>query len=59
MPSATVVGAASTNSFASRNPKAETSLTALITLILLSPISCNVTLNSVCSSFAASALPSA
>ena len=54
-PSLTVLGAPSTRSFASFNPRPVISLTTLITLIFCAPILANTTLNSVCSSAGASA----
>src|SRR6185369_9088885 len=56
-PSFTALGAASTRSLASFNPSAVTSRTTLITLILLPPIACRITSNSVFSSAAAAASP--
>ena len=52
-------GALSTNSFASLSPREVTSLTALITWILLSPISFNATLKSVFSAAAGASAPPA
>src|SRR5579862_677054 len=58
-PSFTVLGAPSTRSFASFNPRLVTSRTALITLILFAPTSVRTTTNSVFSSAGAAAPPAA
>src|SRR3989304_3083437 len=55
MPSLTFVGADSTRSLASFSPRVVTSRTALITLILLAPMSLRWTVNSVFSSSASAA----
>src|SRR5262245_27580599 len=49
-PSLTFLGAASTKSLASFRPRAVSSRTTLMTLILLGPASLSTTVNSVCSS---------